>query len=115
MYILNRNTYSKKTLSEKKSFSAVFKLPNTKHRFFLFRYDHTDFFGSYQSGLEFKGPLWDPIRVCANLVSFSTFVVVPIFYYAIFMFRRAQDQHPGKRERKHHKAFKEDASMSAAV
>ena len=63
----------------------------------LSRYDTSDFFGSYHNGLELQGPLWDPIRICANLLSLNTFVVVPIFYCAIFKFRRAQDLVPGIR------------------
>ena len=63
----------------------------------LSRYDTSDFFGSYHNGLELQGPLWDPIRICANLLSLNSFVVVPIFYCAIFKFRRAQDLVPGIR------------------
>ena len=61
----------------------------------LSRYDTSDFFGSFHNGLELQGPLWDPIRICANLLSLNTFVVVPIFYCAIFKFRRTQDLVPG--------------------
>ena len=61
----------------------------------LFRYNHTDFYGNQQHGVEFTGPLWDPVRVFWNLTSFSMFLVVPAFYCAIFKFRKAQDLTPG--------------------
>ena len=62
----------------------------------LLRYNLADFYGNIEHGVEFKGPAWDPIRVFANLTTWNMFVIVPIFYGAIFKFRRRQDMTPGK-------------------
>ena len=62
----------------------------------LLRYNLADFYGNIEHGVEFKGPAWDPIRVFANLTTWNMFVIVPIFYGAIFKFRRKQDMTPGK-------------------
>ena len=43
------------------------------------------------SGYEFKGPLWHPVRLLPNLVTWNMFILVPIFYCAIFKFRKSQD------------------------
>ena len=37
-----------------------------------------------------KGPIWHLTRVILNLMSLSMFVLVPMFYLAIFKFRRNQ-------------------------
>ena len=62
---------------------------------FLFRYNIADFYAGSEKGLEFKGPLWDPIRLLANLTTWNMFLVVPMFYCAIFKFRKAQNSTPG--------------------
>lgn len=69
--------------------------PSLAIKIFLFRYDTSDFYAGSVKGLEFKGPLWDPIRLLANLTTWSMFLVVPMFYCAIFKFRKAQNSTPG--------------------
>ena len=69
--------------------------PSLAVKIFLFRYDTSDFYAGSVKGLEFKGPLWDPIRLLANLTTWSMFLVVPMFYCAIFKFRKAQNSTPG--------------------
>ena len=46
--------------------------------------------------MEFKGPLWQPTRAFANLTAWSMFILVPIFYRAIFKFRRVHAMTAGK-------------------
>lgn len=63
---------------------------------FFSRYDQTDFYASPgPSGYEFKGPLWHPVRLFPNLVTWNMFILAPIFYCAIFKFRKSQDLTPG--------------------
>ena len=69
--------------------------------FFLSRFDLSNFYKDDQNGLEFKGPPWDPLRVLVNLAAWNMFVLVPIFYCAIFSFRKAKDLVPGKYDSEH--------------
>ena len=58
----------------------------------VFRFNQTDFYASPgPSGFEFKGPLWHPLRILANLVTWNMFILVPIFYFNIFKFRKSQE------------------------
>ena len=60
--------------------------------FFFFSYNQTDFYASPgPRGVEFKGPLWHPLRLLSNLATWNMFVLVPVFYCAIFKFRRSHD------------------------
>ena len=60
-------------------------------------YNQTDFLANPgPSGMEFKGPLWQPTRAFANLTAWSMFILVPIFYRAIFKFRRVHAMTAGK-------------------
>ena len=78
----------------KRSFSGVF-LPKTFAMVFP-RYDVTDFYATPgPTGLGFKGPLWSPFRAMYNLTTWNMFISVPLFYRAIFKFRRGQELTPG--------------------
>ena len=68
------------------------------HLHFVFlSYNQTDFFANPgPSGIEFKGAVWQPTRAFYNLINWSMFILVPIFYRAIFKFRRVQDLTAGK-------------------
>ena len=60
------------------------------------RYDVTDFYATPgPTGLGFKGPLWSPFRAMYNLTTWNMFISVPLFYRAIFKFRRGQELMPG--------------------
>ena len=61
------------------------------------RYDPTDSYKeSSPRGFMMKGSIWNLTRVILNLMSLSMFVLVPMFYLAIFKFRRNQvDTMPG--------------------
>ena len=60
------------------------------------RYDVTDFYATPgPTGLGFKGPLWSPFRAMYNLTTWNMFISVPLFYRAIFKFRRGQELTPG--------------------
>ena len=55
------------------------------------RYDPTDSYKqSSPRGFMMKGSIWNLTRVILNLMSLSMFVLVPMFYLAIFKFRRNQ-------------------------
>ena len=55
------------------------------------RYDPTDSYKeSSPRGFMMKGSIWNLTRVILNLMSLSMFVLVPMFYFAIFKFRRNQ-------------------------
>ena len=65
--------------------------------FLFLSFDQTNFLADPSpSGIEFKGPLWQPTRAFANLTSWSMFILVPIFYRAIFKFRRVHALTAGK-------------------
>ena len=56
------------------------------------RYNPTDFYAKpIPTGVEFKGPLWHPFRALYNLTTWGMFLFVPVFYLAIFKFRRGQE------------------------
>ena len=60
------------------------------------RYDVTDFYATPgPTGLGFKGPIWSPFRAMYNLTTWNMFISVPLFYRAIFKFRRGQELTPG--------------------
>ena len=60
------------------------------------RHDVTDFYATPgPTGLGFKGPLWSPFRAMYNLTTWNMFISVPLFYRAIFKFRRGQELMPG--------------------
>jgi len=64
-----------------------------------FSYNLADFYrDSGPAGLEVKGSLWHLTRGTFNLGNFSMFILVPIFYLAIFMFRSNQAPVPGVSE-----------------
>ena len=63
------------------------------------RYDPTDFYANpIHAGMEFKGPLWHPFRAMYNLTTWGMFLTVPVFYLAIFKFRRGQESTAGINE-----------------
>ena len=63
------------------------------------RYDPTDFYADpIPAGMEFKGPLWHPLRAMYNLTTWGMFLTVPFFYLAIFKFRRGQELTAGINE-----------------
>ena len=68
------------------------------HLHFVFlRHDLTDFYANPgPTGIEFRGPMWQPIRAVYNLTAWNMFILVPIFYRAIFKFRKVQDLTAGK-------------------
>ena len=73
----------------------VFSCPTIFYDFFL-RFDVSDFYANPgPTGLEFKGPLWSPFRAMYNLTTWNMFISVPLFYRAIFKFRRGQELMPG--------------------
>ena len=58
----------------------------------FFRYNQTDFYANPgPTGMEFKGPIWHPLRALYNLTAWSMFILVPIFYRSIFKLRKVQD------------------------
>ena len=60
--------------------------------FVFFRYNQTDFYANPgPTGMEFKGPIWHPLRALYNLTAWSMFILVPIFYRSIFKLRKVQD------------------------
>ena len=99
---------------------------------FCLSYNPTNFYAKVgPSGVEFKGPLWHPIRylsdtpltghlwhpinapndathqkaplltwhfirALANGITLNMFILVPIFYWNIFKFRKAQDLITGR-------------------
>ena len=65
------------------------------------RYDPTDFYADTSpipAGMEFKGPLWHPFRAMYNLTTWGMFLTDPVFYLAIFKFRRGQESTAGRYE-----------------
>ena len=81
-------------------------ISNLIYIFFFFRYNHADFYARPgPSGLEFKGPLWHPLRLLTNLATWNMFILVPIFYYNIFKFRKSQDLTPGTYNFSFHNLF----------
>ena len=59
------------------------------------RHDLADFYrDTSPTGIELKGSILT--RAIFNLVGFSMFVFVPLFYFAIFKFRANQDTVSGK-------------------
>ena len=54
------------------------------------------------AGMEFKGPLWHPFRAMYNLTTWGMFLTVPVFYLAIFKFRRGQESTAGINENLFH-------------
>ena len=63
------------------------------------RYNPTDFYAKpIPIGVEFKGPLWHPFRALYNFTTWGMFLFVPVFYLAIFKFRRGQEFIAGSNE-----------------
>ena len=63
----------------------------------VFSYNQTDFYTNPgPHGLELKGPIWHPLRALANLAAWNMFILVPIFYWNIFKFRKAHALTTGK-------------------
>ena len=76
----------------------LFRCFPSQHFFMIFflRFDVSDFYATPgPTGLEFKGPLWSPFRAMYNLTTWNMFISVPLFYRAIFKFRRGQELMPG--------------------
>ena len=63
----------------------------------MFSYNEKDFYASSgPSGVEFKGPLWHPVRLLPNLTWHMFAVLVPVFYFVIFKSRKRQESTAGK-------------------
>ena len=71
----------------------------------MFSYNEKDFYASSgPSGVEFKGPLWHPVRLLPNL-TWHMFLLVPVFYFVIFKSRKRQESTAGKNISKKFKSY----------
>ena len=56
-----------------------------------FRFNLENFYQPSSGGIGIKLDFMNPFRLCVNISFFSFAFVVPVFYYKIFKFRKAQD------------------------
>ena len=80
-------------------FFCIAAVPNlSKLRMFLicmgkeerFLFETSDFFKHSKFGISFKMPFLNPFRLSFNVTAFSFMILVPMFYFLIFCFRKSQ-------------------------